>query len=910
MNTQRRWWRALVGQAGADNDKLDGRYSAPATDVVGEGNVYVEHTALTVQQVDTSMPAPAQKPSTSSVMADYTVEGGYDELINAKGQIADHWQPVINGLDTLTHDQRGNRIDSINYRVRETGIAHDVFADPMRNLQPWRLDLVPLVFPVETWSQIEAAVTQRARLVEAVLADIYGEQKTLLRGLIPPELIFSDPSYLRALQNVVPSNGRLQFFAVDLVRCTDGTWRVIDMHLETPAGIGYALANRTVLSHVSSDMFSASHAIRLAPFFQRLQDNLSRRADRAHPNIALLTPGPHHSDFFSHAYLARYLGLQLVEGADLRAEDGRVFLKTLDGLNPIDLIIRSVAGASSDALELDPGGFLGPVGLVQAVRQRPDLVVNALGTAIAENRGLGSYLPVLSQELLGEELMIWDIRKWWLGDPAVRISVLAELDRYFIRPTFEQTSRPGKAAAARDPATMTSADRAALIAEIELNGNTLVAEEKTKLGTAPTYGPDGLKPKPFTMRVFATAVPGGFSVMPGGLAMTVAPGQSMAMTAPDGASRDIWIVSNKPQPLFKSLWRPQAAAAQIQRNSRLMPSRAADNLFWLGRYAENADWTFRILRTALSRVEEDSGSRQHLAVARKALSTLIQRDYAAVVGNALSERDDAAAIKRIANLIMTSLDITHGLPRTLGHVHRIASATRDRLSLEAWRTLNAFYVDRHWQLGAAPDNLGQSLDLIDAGMGAIAAFNGLSHENMTRNFGWSFLDMGRRVSRVENVSQLLLATLAKVTSDDDDSSSMLFALEVADCFMTYRSRYRLDLMIAPVLDLLVVDETNPRSSAFQLAALEKHIDTLPQPEIGRGRTEAQRLALSMVNDVRLADVNELAPTDPAGYRQHLKRLLEAQNQNVPRLSEALTRRYFSVVGTEPTWARARSRAEP
>ena len=460
--------------------------------------------------------------------------------------------------------------------------------------------------------------------------------------------------------------------------------------------------------------------------------------------------------------------------------------------------MRSVAGASADALELDPSGFLGPVGLVQAVRQRPDLVVNALGAAIAENRGLGSYLPALCKELLHEDLMVYDVQKWWLGDPDVRRTVMSELDRYFIRPAFEQTARPGKAAPARDPANMSASDRAALVAEIELNGGIFVAEEKMTLGSAPTYGPNGLEPKPFTMRVFATAVPGGFSVMPGGLAMTVAPGQSMAMTAPDGASRDVWIVSDKPQPVFKSLWRPHSVASQIQRNSRLMPSRAADNLFWLGRYTENADWTFRILRNALSRVEEDSGSRQHLPVVRRALTNLIQRDYAATAAHVASDRDDATAIKRIAGFMMTSPDLAYGLPRTLGHVHRIASATRDRLSLEAWRTLNAFYVERQWEGGSAPESIAQSLDRIDARLGAIAAFNGLSHENMTRNFGWSFLDIGRRMSRVENLAHLLLVTSSTFTSEEDDSNNMVFALEVADCFMTYRSRYRLNSLIAPV----------------------------------------------------------------------------------------------------------------
>ncbi len=892
------WWSKLVNW-----------YSSTAgssPDAMNHGKS--EAAARSNEQVITSMAVAVPKSTATSIAAAYSRTGAFDELIGADGTVAPHWQTVLAGLEALTHQQRLERIDRINRRVRETGIAHDLFADPSRNLQPWRLDLVPLVFPSKVWAQIETAVIQRARLLEAMLADVYGQQDTLHRGLIPPELIFTDPAYLRACQNIAPAAGRIQFFAIDLARGTNGTWRVVDTHVETPAGIGYALANRGVLTHVSGDIFSASKAIRLAPFFQQMQEALAQRIGRADATIALLTPGPHHNDFFSHAYLARYLGFLLVEGADLRAENGRVFLKTLNGLQPIDLVVRCVAGASCDALELDPGGFLGPVGLVQAVRQQPNLVANALGTAIAENRGLGSYLPNLCKHLIGEELAIWDVTKWWLGDAAVRKDVLLNLDRYFIRQAFEQTARPGRAAPARDPARLTPAERAALIADIEINGAALVAEEKSALGTAPSYGDQGLEPKPYAIRVFATAVPGGFAVMPGGLAMTVDPGMTMALTAPDGASRDVWVLSDAPQPVFKSLWRPTLEAANIQRNSRDLPSRAADNLYWLGRYTEHADWIFRVLRTCLSRIEEDSGPRQNLQQARDVLTNLLERDGAPRVA-VPAGLDEPRGIAHLARILMTAPDRAGGLTQTLAHVHRIAGLSRDRLSLESWRTLNAFFVGRRWQSSSAPASIGESLDLIDAGLGAIAAFNGLTHENMTRNFGWSFLDMGRRMTRALNVNHLLSATLGQSQGDGNDSGRLLFVLELADSFITYRSRYRLNPMTAPVLDLLIVDEANPRSLGFQIAALANHIDALPQTGNGGGRTEVQRTALAMLNEVRLADVVRLAELDGTGKRPVLIAFVATQIAQFPILSDALTRRYFSVVEKEPKWVRARSRQE-
>ncbi len=853
------------------------------------------------------MSAAAHRTRGSSIAAGYAAGTGYDELIGQDGAIASHWRPIVDGLDTLSDEERHERVDRINARVRETGIAHDVFADPSRNVQPWRLDLVPLALPQSEWESIEAAVIQRARLSEAIIGDIYGPQELLRRGLIPPQLILADPAFLRPCRGLGPEGSRLQFLAVDLARDPAGSWRVVDMHAETPAGIGYALANRTVLTHVCGDIFSASRAVRLAPYFQRIQDALAQRINRPDPSVALLTPGPHHSDFFSHAYLARYLGALLVEGGDLRVDNDRIYLKTLDGLRPIDLLLRSAAAGLCDALELEPSGFLGPVGLVQAVRRQPGLVVNALGTAIVENRGLGGYLPQLSRELLGEELAFPDVNKVWLGDPQVGRRIASNLDRYFIRRASEQTARPGQAAAPIDATRLSAAERQTLAATIEIEGHRLVAEEKVPLGTTPSFGPGGLAPTSFAMRVFAGAVPGGFIVMPGGLAMTVAPGASMALTAPDGASRDVWVLSDAPQPAFKSLWVPTIEAAHVQRGPRELPSRTADNLFWLGRYVENADWTFRLLRNCLARVEEDSGPRQSLGLSRNALIAELERENTkpVVVPPGLTQQQ---TITYLSRMLMTAPDRDFGLQRTLLSMHRVASLSRDRLSLEAWRTLNAFYVGRSWQTQDIPTTIGESLDLIDNGLAVIAAFNGLSHENMTRNHGWAFLDLGRRMSRAHNMARILMSAFCMTDPEHEEASSLLFVLELADSFITYRSRYRLDPLLPLVLDLLMIDETNPRSLAFQLVAIVDHIDTLPQTGKGRGRTEVQRLGLSMLSDVRLADVASLAEAMNNGARGALSQLLQLQIERIPQLSDAITRRYFSMLEKEPRWIRASSRS--
>ena len=837
--------------------------------------------------------------------------GGYDELMGTDGTVQPHWLPLLGALGALSPAARAERLDRLNMRVRETGIAHDLFADPTKSAQPWRIDFVPLVISPADWSLLERALVQRARLFEAILADVYGPQTLMASGQIPPALIFSDPSFLRSCHGILPGSGHLQFFATDIARGPDGRWRVIDTHAETPAGIGYALANRMVHTRVADEMFNACNALRLAPFFQALQSALSKRVNRADPSIALLTPGPHHNDFFSHAYLARYLGHLLVEGGDLRVVGERVFLKTLDGLKPIDLIVRCVAGGAADPLELDANGFLGPVGLVQAVRRQPDLVVNSLGAAVAENRGLGPYLPGLAKSLLGEDLVIPDGPKWWLGEAAARAHVIANLDQYVIRPAHEDTARPGRAVPGRDPAHLSADDRAHLIAEIERDGATLVAEEKIGFGTTPSLTPNGLTAKPFALRLFVAMGPQGPIVMPGGLAMTVDPNAAVALSAPDGESRDVWVVSDGAVPPFVSLWKPTIEAAQIQRSPRELPSRAADNLFWLGRYIERADWTLRVLRHALGRLEGDaSGPRQELGAARKAMEALLDKDAGQRAGAhqaAPPLATDAALIRKLARELMTSPERSHGLPQTLAQVHRIASLVRDRLSQEAWRTLNTFHVLPGWQANAAPQTLGETLDLLDAGIGALAAFNGLMHENMTRNFGWSFLDMGRRLSRALNLSDVILGVFSATEDENVEAGSLLFVLELGDSFITYRSRYRLTPNLPLVLDLLLMDETNPRSLAYQLAAISQHVDELPQG--GQQRIEESRLLLSLLTQVRVASADELARAAPDGTRPHLKSLLADQQAVLPQLSEALGRRYFALIEKEPRWTRAGVRSE-
>jgi uncharacterized circularly permuted ATP-grasp superfamily protein/uncharacterized alpha-E superfamily protein len=828
----------------------------------------------------------------------------YDELLSSDGKPRRHWQPLLNELNALTDADRKAMAVRLDRRVRETGIAYDIFADPTQSAQKWQLDLVPIVFSAAEWRWLERALVQRAQLFDRVLNDLYGNQTLIRDGHLPADLVFSDSAYLHALRSVLPRAGGLRFYAADLARGADGQWRVIDNHAETLAGVGFALANRMVHTHVAGDIFHANNAVRLASYFQEVQSALTQHSGRENARIALLTPGAHHQDYFAHAYIARYLGYLLVEGADLRTRGGQVFLKTLEGLQEIDLLIRCVDGHSSDPLELDPNGYDAPSGLVRACRVSPNLVVNPIGSAMVQNRGLGPYLPQLAQTLLGEELMLHDAKRWWLGDPASRKHVAERFDDLVIHKAQEGTGRPGQAAWGRDTRTMSDAERDELYREIDLTGARLVAEEKMSFSTAPVFANGALTPKPFAVRFFVSRSQDGYVAMPGGLAMTVDPSRAVALSAPDGHTRDVWVLSDAAQAHHVSLWRPPIESARVHRSQRITQSRVADDLFWLGRYAERADWTMRVLRSALRRVAEDNGPDMGLESARRCLEILLtDKDFESTDRTAISALDFDGLCHRVLRGGRSS----RTLERTLQRLYKVAHLVRDRLSLEAFQALGRFRPGDSWSTSLASATPGAVLDLLDEGLASISAFNGLMHENMTRNFGWSFIDMGRRLERAYNLSEAMLALFVPVPHPEDEHNSLMLLLELADSFITYRSRYRLSPVLPLVFDLLLLDESNPRSLSYQLAAFSRQLETLPETTQGASLTEDRRIILALLTSIRLADVERIAEEADGAT---LSRLLKEQIQLLPELSDAVTRHYFNLTEDTPHRLQTRSEAAP
>jgi uncharacterized alpha-E superfamily protein len=585
----------------------------------------------------------------------------------------------------------------------------------------------------------------------------------------------------------------------------------------------------------------------------------------------------------------------MVEGGDLRVVGNRLYMKTLEGLRPIDLLLRCVAGEQSDPLQLDPAGYLGPAGLVQAVRANPDLTANAIGTAIAENRGWSPYLPKLCNEILGEDLAILDQRRWWLGDPAARQHVLANLETMAIRPAQEGTGRPGRPQTVLIPSRMAPEERDTLLRNFEIEGHRYVAEEMTGFATLPSWTPQGLDARSVVVRLFATLVDGDYQIMPGGIALEVDAAGGPGLFMPQIRSRDVWVLSDSEVSPHISRRQTSLETPKISRGGIGLRSRIADNLFWLGRYTERADWVMRLLRGALSRLDPDAAALQHRETVVKALDILLAKDDAL-----LALPHDEASIEQRARALMSGRGRVFGLVQTLSNVHRVSSLIRDRLSVELWRTLQAFQTSAQWSGDQEPGSLAEALDILDQGISTIAAFNGMVAENMTRNYGWNFLEIGRRMERSGNLAELLATLFGERRDEATESASLTFALEVADSILTYRSRYLFAPVLPLVLDLLLVDEMNPRSLVFQLAAISEHFGHLPQDPREPLQTEERKLILDLLTRVQLANVLDLSKASPNGEREAFKALFTQLVAELPRLSAAITRRYFNLTEDEIT----------
>ena len=806
--------------------------------------------------------------------------GAFDELLAADGTVRPHWEPLVRDFAGESVAELHRRWETGRRFIRDQGITYNVYGEADGLDRPWRLDPVPFVFAAAEWRALESALVQRAVLMDRVLADCHGAQNLIRSGQLPPAMVFAQPDFLRPLHGVKPAGRRhLQFYAADLARSPDGRWWVVADRTQIPTGSGYALANRLIASRMLPEAFRDLPVQRLAGFFRDTQSALAGLSPRGggEARVVVLTPGPYNETYFEQSYLARYLGYTLVEGQDLTVRDDRVFLKTLSGLEPVDVILRRVDDDFCDPLELRNDSMLGVPGLVEAVRRGHVAVVNALGSGLLQSPAFMAFLPGLCRQVLGEELKLPSVATWWCGQESAERYVEDHFDNLILKPAFR--ALPGPA----------PTDRAGWLRQIRWQPHAYVAQEKVPLSFAPSWEGGGFVASPVSVRVYLVAHGESYRVMPGGLGrIAPEPAGRFVSLQHGGASKDVWVRAAAPV-ADDTLLGQSSQPVELRRVGNNLPSRLADNFFWLGRYAERADATARLLRSALVRFNPESTGSAWPVLA-PLLRTLAEHGQL-TAEDILPLRQQPEALE--AELLAAVFDPARpgSLRDTADQLRRLAILVRDRTSNDLWRVLTQLDDRLTPPAGVSSLLAGDAVAVINQTLVDVASFHGLTNDNMTRAQGWRFLDMGRRIERSIQICTFLDSVFS---APDAENLGLLEAvLEVCDCSITYRSRYNVLPQLAAVSDLVLLDDTNPRSLLFQLNQLVKHFERLPREKLTALPSAGQRVLIDCVARLRLADPRELGCAGEKAADTGIAKVIRHIAASMPHLSDAIAVNYFA-----------------
>jgi uncharacterized circularly permuted ATP-grasp superfamily protein/uncharacterized alpha-E superfamily protein len=848
---------------------------------------------------------------TEKICDGYIVSSAHDEMCAADGGIRDHWHYLMNALHDIGAAELQGRREEAWRLIRENDVTYNIYGDPRGMGRPWKLDLVPLLIESDEWRIIEAGLMQRAELLNLVLQDFYGPRNLVKKGVVPPELLYSHPGFLYPCANMpatdmtLPESRALTFYAADLVRDSSGQMHVLSDRAQAPSGAGYALENRLVISRVLPSLFRDSHTHRLANFFRTTRHRLNSLSTRdgEEPNIVLLSPGPANEAYFEHAYLANYLGYTLVEGTDLTVRDNRVWLITLEGLRPVDVILRRMDDSYCDPVELREDSYLGVPGLTNVVRTGNVSIANPLGSGVLENPALLSFLPELSKCLLGEELRIPSTRTWWCGQPAGLDYVLANLHQLVIKPVH-----PGLGFRFRFGGELSRKELENLKLRIKTKPHLYVGQRSVSMSTVPVLDKDGLKPRHTALRSFLVADEHDYMVMPGGLTRVASGDNNLVVSnQAGGTSKDTWVLATEPEKYVSLLTERRQARLAPDKGGEV-PGRVADNMFWVGRYVERAEFTSRLLRLTLQFLETGEASE---TLAFKQLLFAVTSQTSTYPGFADHSKVNQPEMLKQELLSVISDSVKIGsLAQTLSSLLFAARSVRDRLSSDTWRVINDIDDVLQSLAKITPHRLADVLDDLDELITALTAFTGLTLENMMRGRSWRFLDSGRRLERALQVTQLLQSTVAPVVDSDNEALLADCMLSIVDSMMTYRRRYRYGLNIPQLLELVVYDENNPRSLAYQMSRLEEHVTALPNKQQNGSRSELERLTLETATMVRLADVNRLgAANEKTIRRDTLDNFLNVLVSRLTALSDSLTATYFRTAATPHQLVQLRSSRE-
>ena len=860
-------------------------------------------------------------PHISTAPPDYQpLSGIWDEMWDAESGVRPHWGDLVEGLAGLGARDWSARGQRIKRLLRENGVTYHVYNDPRGYSRTWELDPIPLLIEAAEWQQIEAGLEQRALLLDLILRDLYGPQTLLKRGLLPPDLIYAHAGFLRPLLGALPFDRRqLIFYAADLVRGPDGRIWVMADRTQAPSGAGYALENRSVMARTFPEFLEDASVAKLNPWLESVRAALagiggfSAHGMREHPEVVVLTPGPANETYFEHAYLAARLGYNLAQGDDLTVRDGRVWLKSVQGLKPVDVILRRVDEEWCDPLELRQDSRLGVAGLVEAVRRGNVAVANPLGSGLLENPALIPFLPELAQALLGEKLLLPSAATWWCGQKLEREHVLANLQKLVLKPIHR-----GQASETVFGPDLDRKQLAVWRERILARPHLFVGQEPLQPSTTPALHGGRLAPHNASLRAFLVSSGEGFATLPGGLTRC---SSGNKLSAQSGAlNKDTWVtpaqLSLRPVPaagqtqtqiqtqiqtqsqgqsagLAQGLGQGLAAFVPMvpinRAESEILTSRAADNLFWTGRYLERAEAVTRLLRAVLDGLWEEETA-PGLGPVLQALMRLM--GYAPGDCGCKSRDDLATCVRELT----TFSERPGNLANTVRNLLACAYGTREYWSVSIWRLLDR--VERDWGhgVGRSARRVGGSHERIDLWLGrlvdALAGLAGLASETLPRETGFRYFDLGRRVERGLTQATLLTQTLNSRLTGEAERESLSLVLQSADSLITFRRRYRAEPFLAGVLELLLWDNESPRALIYQISTARRHLTELAH---NGQRCGAERQLFSSEERLYAAEANIEDWKVDAPARQGLIRTLGEVSVHLTAASDAITHTWFTHV---------------
>lgn len=812
---------------------------------------------------------------TASLIDQYAANPSrYDEMCAAPGLPRAHWRAMFDRLKAMSPRELNARINAAERHLRDSGVTYNVYDDPNGLDRQWEMDMLPLLIAPDEWRVIEAGIAQRARLFNAILADFYGPQRLLKEGLVPASLVLGHSGFLRNAYGMkLPGNIHLHLYAADLARSPDGQWWVIADRTQAPSGAGYALENRLIVSQVFPELFRSQNVRRLAQYFATMRDALRYHAPKGDGPLlsVVLTPGPYNETYFEHALLARYLGFRLVEGNDLTVADGKVWLKTIEGPRRVHTIIRRQDDSYCDPLELRADSTLGVAGLMDCVRRGTVLVANPPGSGVLEGGGLLGYLPRLCEVLLGEKLALPSIATWWCGEPLAMQNALQLYQHlvfkpadpsYAFEPVFGQDLSPQQLAQLRR--------------QIEQHPERYVAQELVDASQAPVLAGRAqhrFEARGIGLRVHASIAPHGtYAVMPGGLTRVTAEANSRVISMQrGGSSKDTWVLADGPLDTQFTLLRSTLSSADLVASNGAISSRVAENEFWFGRTCERCEGIARLMRVALNAVLQETEDGVNNPVFAMAASWGLASE-----GVANDEYLLTAA---------TMEDIPLGLAWNLRRLNHTAYQLRDRLSLDHWRAITALVRDPVFNQRVT---LSQCINWLDKTIVGMTTLSGFALDSMTRDTGFRFLSIGRRLERLSFLTRAL-----SVACNEGRDSGLTWLLELCDSVLTYRSRYMAQPEWLPVMDLLIRDPSNPRSVMFQAKGIHDYLAHIEKRHGPCGRE-------LLVPDMELIESLDL-DTD---FHPESPRLLEAINNlhnTCYVLSNRLTLQFFEHPGVQTDW---------